>query len=94
MALWQVMARVLDQGSRLSAVHLAQTHAACEVLHLTRGFDENDLYANLTWLADHQAASERRLFTPRRGDRKPTLFLYDVTRSDLEGACNAFAAFG
>jgi hypothetical protein len=34
LALWQVMARVIDQGSRLSAVRLAQTHAACEVLHL------------------------------------------------------------
>jgi hypothetical protein len=94
LALWQVMARVLDQGSRLSAVRLAQTHAACEVLHLTRGFDENDLYDNLTWLADHQATIERRLFTTRRGDRKPTLFLYDVTSSYLEGQCNAFAAFG
>src|SRR2546426_9405748 len=94
LALWQVIARVLDQGSRLSAVRLAQTHAACEVLHMTRGFDENDLYDNLAWLADHQATIERRLFTIRRGARKPTLFLYDVTSSYLEGQCNAFAAFG
>lgn len=94
LALWQVIARVLDQGSRLSAVRLAQTHAACEVLQMTRGFDENDLYDNLAWLADHQATIERRLFTTRRGHRKPTLFLYDVTSSYLEGQCNAFAAFG
>ena len=93
-ALWQVIARVIDQGSRLSAVRLAQTHAACAVLHLSRGFDENDLYDNLTWLADHQVTIERRLFTTRRGDHKPTLFLYDVTSSYLEGQCNAFAAFG
>jgi hypothetical protein len=93
-ALWQVIARVIDQGSRLSAVRLAQTHAACEVLHLTRGFDEHDLYANLTWLADNQVTMERRLCTARRGDCKPTLFLYDITSSDLEGQCNAFAAFG
>jgi len=94
LALGQVIARVIDQGSRLSAVRLAQTHAACEVLHMTRGFDENDLYDNLAWLADHQATIERRLFTTRRGDHKPTLFLYDVTSSYLEGQCNAFAAFG
>jgi hypothetical protein len=94
LALWQVMARVIDQGSRLSAVRLAQTHAACEVLHLSRGFDENDLYDNLAWLADNQRTIERRLFTTRRGDRQPTLFLYDVTSSYLEGQCNAFAAFG
>ena len=43
LALWQVRARVLDQGSRLSAVRLAQTHAACEVFHMPRGFDEHDL---------------------------------------------------
>ena len=55
LALWQVIARVIDQGSRLSAVRLAQTHAACEVLQFARGFDENDLYDNLAWLADHQA---------------------------------------
>jgi len=28
LALWQVIARLLDQGSRLSAVRLAQVHAA------------------------------------------------------------------
>ena len=94
LALWQVIARVIDQGSRLSAVRLAQTHAACEILHMSRGFDENALYDNRAWLADNQRTIERRLFTARRGDHKPTLFLYDVTSSYLEGQCNAFAAFG
>jgi hypothetical protein len=94
LALWQVIARVLDQGSRLSAVRLAQTHAACELLGFTRGFDENDLYDNLAWLAAHQATIERRVFTARRGHHKPGLFLYDVTSSYLEGRCNALAAFG
>ena len=94
LALWQVIARVLDQGSRLSAVRLAQTHAACELLGFTRGFDENDLYDNLAWLAAHQATIERRVFTARRGHHKPGLFLYDVTSSYLEGHCNALAAFG
>ena len=32
LALWQVIARVIDQGSRLSAVCLAMAHAACDVL--------------------------------------------------------------
>src|SRR5467141_3567650 len=39
LALWQVMARVIDQGSRLSAVRLAMSHAACDVLGLDP-FDE------------------------------------------------------
>jgi DDE family transposase len=93
MALWQVMARVIDQGSRLSAVRLAQTHAACDILGL-RGFDENDLYENLGWLADHQRAIEKRLFRARRAGQKPKLFFYDVTSSYLEGECNELAAWG
>ena len=50
-ALWQVFARVLEQGSRLSAVRLANAHAACDILELD-AFDEDDLYLNLDWLAD------------------------------------------
>ena len=42
LALWQVMARVIDQGSRLSAVRLARHHAACDVLNL-EPFNEDDL---------------------------------------------------
>jgi hypothetical protein len=41
--LWQVMARVIDQGSRLAAVRLAMSHAACDVLGLDT-FDEDTLY--------------------------------------------------
>jgi hypothetical protein len=91
MALWQVMARVIDQGSRLSAVRLAQTHAACDILGL-RGFDENDLYENLGWLAGQQRAIEKRLFAAR--GQKPMIFFYDVTSSYLEGECNELATWG
>ena len=94
LALWQVLARVLEQGSRLSAVRLAQVHAACDVIGIRRGFDENDLYANLTWLSEHQQAIEGRLFAARRRQRKPQLFLYDVTSSYLEGEDNAYGAYG
>ena len=94
LALWQVLARGLEQGSRLSAVRLAQVHAACDVLGIQRGFDENDLYANLSWLSTHQEAIEKRLFAKRRGRQKPELFLYDVTSSYLEGEENAYGAYG
>ncbi len=94
LALWQVLARVLDQGSRLSAVRLAQVHAATDILGMRRGFDENDLYANLTWLSQHQESIEKQLFTARRGTSKPELFLYDVTSSYLEGDDNALGAYG
>lgn len=94
LAFWQVIARVIDQGSRLSAVRLAQTHAACDVLEIRRGFDENDLYDNLTWLADNQERIEQRLFLSRRGKTRPQLFLYDVTSSYLEGENNYFGEYG
>jgi len=94
LALWQVIARLIDQGSRLSAVRLAMTHAACDVLGLEQGFDENDLYKNLTWLSEQQAKIEKRLFNARPGRSKPELFLYDVTSSYLEGDQNAFGAYG
>src|SRR5918992_2097628 len=64
LALWQVSARVIDQGSRLSAVRLAMAHAACDVLGLDT-FDEDTLYENLDWLAGAQAAIEDRLFGQR-----------------------------
>jgi hypothetical protein len=92
-ALWQVVARVIDQGSRLSAVRLAGSHAACDVLGLDV-FDEDDLYLNLDWLYEHQAAIENRLFRRRHPDGKAPLFLYDVTSSYLEGTDNELAAFG
>lgn len=92
-ALWQVFARVLEQGSRLSAVRLANAHAACDILEL-EAFDEDDLYLNLDWLADEQARIEDRLFRLRYGEQKPDLYLYDVTSSYLEGVCNELAAFG
>ena len=91
LALWQVIARVIAQGSRLSAVRLAGSHAACDVLGLG-GFNEDDLYENLDWLCERQEAIEKRLSESRAG--KGGLFLYDVTSSYLEGTQNELAAFG
>jgi Transposase DDE domain len=93
LALWQVMARVIDQGSRLAAVRLAMSHAACDVLGLDT-FDEDTLYANLDWLAGAQAAIEDRLLVQRTKTQPVSLFLYDVTSRYLEGTHNALAAFG
>jgi hypothetical protein len=93
LALWQVIARVIDQGSRLSAVRLARHHCAQELLGLAR-FDEDDLYANLDWLCEHQPGIEQRLFAQHCGQDHGGLFLYDVTSSYLEGEHNELAAFG
>jgi len=93
LALWQVMARLIDQGSRLSAVRLAGLHGVCDILGLD-SFTEDHLYDNLAWLAAHQEVIEERLFRQRYGKGLPRLFLYDVTSAYLEGTGNAFGAFG
>jgi hypothetical protein len=94
LAMWQVIARVIGQGSRLSAVRLAQRQAASEVLDLGRGFDENDLYDNLKWLCHRQVNIEEKLFRNQYDDRPPAMFLYDVTSSYLEGTCNELGTWG
>ena len=93
LALWQVMARFIDQGSRLSAIRLAESHATCDILGL-ESFNEDHLYANLAWLSEHQEAIEKRLFRKHYGNAPPQLFLYDVSSTYLEGMQNILAAFG
>jgi transposase len=88
-----VIARAIDQGSRLSAVRLATHHACCDLLGL-EAFNEDDLYANLAWLSQQQCRIERRLFEALHPAAKPALFLYDVTSSYLEGSQNELGAFG
>jgi len=93
LALWQVLARAIDQGSRLSAVRLAASHAACDVLGLDP-FNEDHLYPNLAWLTQNQARIEQELFQQIHPQGCPDLFLYDVTSSYLEGEKNALATWG
>ena len=92
LAWWQVIARVIDQGSRLSAVRLARSSACAEVLGLPK-FDEDDLYENLDWLKDNQERIEHALFAQKTHSSKG-VFLYDVTSSYFEGTQNELAEFG
>jgi transposase len=91
--LWLVIAALIGAVSRLSATRLAQRHAAGDILGLD-DFNEDDLYAALDWLADHQDKIEARLFAHRYGRTAPSIYLYEVTSSYLEGEHNAFGAYG
>ena len=93
LALLQIISRLIGQGSRLSTVRFAKRHAVCEILGINK-LDENDLYKNLSWLSEHQETIEQALFKVRFHDTVPTLFLYDVTSSYLEGTCNELANWG
>jgi len=59
LALLQIIARICDQGSRLSAVRFAKHHAICEIVGIEK-LDEDDLYENLKWLADEQETIEKK----------------------------------
>ena len=93
LALWQIIARVIDQGSRLSAVRFGANHGACDVLGL-EAFHEEHLYDNLDWLHENQEAIENKLARKLHGNNPIELFLYDVTSSYLEGEKNELGAFG
>jgi len=94
LALWQVIGRVLEQGSRLSTVRLAETYAIAPAIGLEQGFNEEDLYKNLFWLSQNQVSIEDKLFALKSKNSPPNLFLYDVTSSYLEGDKNELADWG
>ena len=93
MILWLICARIISQGSRLSAVRLSKKHAVRELMGLS-SFDEDDLYESLDWAADNQEKLEKALFKKRFPDQKPSLYLYDVTSSYLEGTENELSSWG
>jgi len=95
LALFLVLARIAHHGSRLSALRWARDHAVAEVLGLA-AFDEDDLYAALDHLCAHQQHIEQVLYREylRRRGSPPTLFLYDVTSSYLEGEHNQLGDYG
>lgn len=92
LALWQIIARTMNQGSRLSAVRLAQHHNAASILN-TKGFNEDHLYQNLDWISDHQNDIEKSLIR-HRGQENNEYYLYDITSSYLEGDQNELANWG
>ena len=96
LALWQICARVIEQGSRLSTVRMANIHAAASIINFEQGFTENELYDNLVWLDENQERIEDHMLAERsdKEGHKPHLFLYDVTSSYLEGEKNEYACFG
>lgn len=94
--LWLIFARIIQQGSRLSAVRLAQVVAVDAVLGLS-DFDENELYEAMNWLEDRHHDIEKFLMelNENKTEKKyATLFLYDVTSSYLEGDQNELGDYG
>lgn len=94
LALFQIIARIVCQGSRLYSTQWSTTQAVNEVLGLNY-FNEDDLYANLDWLTKNQEAIESKLFKFRHKNKSVSeIYLYDVTSSYLEGNKNELGAYG
>jgi len=74
-------------------VRLADEHAVCELLGVDP-FTEDELYQALDWLCEQQDTIEKKLFRKTFGGQAPTLFLYDVTSSYLEGDQNELGDWG
>ena len=92
LALWQIIARILGRGSRLSAKRMMPKYSADHILDLEE-VDKNMMYKNLDWLEDNQEEIEKKLWESR-GGKKIDLYLYAVTSSYLEGSCNELSAYG
>jgi len=92
LVIWLIMSRLLGQGSRLSAVRLANDHAVCEILGLAP-FNEDDLYKAMDWLCMNKDRVEKNLFQDSELSNEH-LFLYDITSSYLEGEKNEYAHYG
>jgi transposase len=93
LALYLVYARLMHQGSRLSAALASEDHAVREVLEVG-GFDEDDLYLALEYLGEQQEQIEAALTSKPCGKGASSVFLYDVTSVYFEGQHNELAEFG
>jgi len=96
-ALWLIFARIINQGSRLSAVRLAKIHAGCEIIGINK-LNEDLAYSAMDWLAENKETIEKRLFENWKkrthSQTHKSIFLYDVSSTYIEGEHNEIAEYG
>ena len=81
-----MVARVIDARSKLATGRALTAESAVSTLGEQLGLgdvDPHELYSAMDWLVERQAGIERRL--AKRHLREPTLVLYDLTSSYVEG---------
>ena len=92
LALWQVMARLIGDGSHQEAVRMAASYGACDVLEL-ESFSADDLSTNLAWLTEHQVRLETQLFKHNSAGAGQELVLEDVITMPQKKQEHAFQTF-
>ncbi len=86
-----VAARVLAPHTKLATTRWWHTTTLAEEYGV-EGADENDLYAAMDWLLEHQGLIERKLAA--RHLSEGTLALYDLSSSYFEGRCCPLGKIG
>ena len=92
LALWQVMAQLIGDGSYSETVRMAASYGACDVLEL-EGVREDDLHANLAWLTKHKKRLETQLFKQNSANAGQELVLENVTKMPQDKPEYAFQTF-
>ena len=95
LVLWLIISRLIEPGSRLSAVRLANIHLGCETIGISQ-INENTLYSSLDWLHENKQSVENKLFVSwrKKNGQSKNIFLYDVSSSYVEGDKNELATYG
>jgi len=82
LVLAMVVARVIQPASKLATTRLWHTTSLAQTVGVETA-TEDDLYAALDWLVEHQAAIEQRL--AKRHLRPGDIVLYDLSSTYVEG---------
>jgi len=91
LVLAMIAARVLDPRPKLATARCLDTTTLPELLD-AQGADENELYAAMDWLLEHQEHIENKL--GKRHLSEGALALYDLSSSYFEGTTCPLAARG
>lgn len=95
LALVQIAGRIIAQQSRNYIANQWVLNQDIENVFKVSDFNEDSLYANLDWLAEHQQKIEEKIFKHRyKTEKINDIFLYDVTSSYFEGTKNELAEYG
>ena len=89
--LGMVAARIIAPHTKLATTRWWHTTTLAEDFGLTQA-DENDLYAAMDWLLEHQDSIQKKLAA--RHLSEGGLVLYDLSSSYFEGSCCPLAKLG